>query len=241
MTTSASALPIRRIVFGVRYEPQWKVGDKLGEVIDLVLRRSGGVFGAERFPLSDSGSDRHRLWNPETRDEMVITVTDAVLNVGIRGPEYLNAVVEEAGSYERHVLDHLRDVCRVGKVVRYGLLAEFEECGAELEETPGTRYLSKDFARVRDFAMRFSYRLPTPQGHFRKGVNDFRNAIYTVMQDGDEKVRISLDYQEYFDPFLDSQEWKSGSYVTFVDAAVDFHTSQFAGWVGKIRRKPQAA
>ena len=47
-----SVLPITRVVFGVRYERQYRVRDTIGALIDAVLRSPGTPFGPEAFPIS---------------------------------------------------------------------------------------------------------------------------------------------------------------------------------------------
>jgi hypothetical protein len=57
---------IQQLAFGVRYEPQYRVMDRIGTVIDEILRADGTPFGPETFPMTTATPQQYRLLEPET-------------------------------------------------------------------------------------------------------------------------------------------------------------------------------
>ena len=235
-----SALPIRKVALGVRYEPQYRIRDSIGALVDAILRTAGTPFGPDVFPVSEAGAHTHRLVNPDNDNTLTITQSDAVLDFTVSTTD-LDHVTELAANYDRFVLQPLRKLCGVHRICRFGLLMRFDEKGSHLLQPPISRYSDQDLPTPRDLAIRFSYRLPTNEGYFRKHVNDFRNIIYTLLQEDEGQVSISLDCQEYFSPSLDVEDWEKRSFSVFAQQAIFYHLGMFAGWVSKLAKIGRAA
>jgi hypothetical protein len=81
-------VPIRRLAFGVRYEPQFGLMDNMGAVIDTILRQGGTPFGPDVFPLAQNTSTEHVLINPETGDFLRIGHQDTLLSLSANSRQY---------------------------------------------------------------------------------------------------------------------------------------------------------
>ena len=239
-SSSQSSLSIKRIVFGVRYQPQWRVADHLGEVVDRILRRSDEFFNAGALPLSDSTNNQHRLWNAQTIQEVILNERDAVLNFRLASPDAttVNSIAE---AFDDEILGALRGTCKLTDIVRYGFLTEFQECGELLGILPTQRYLNDDFPNARSLNMQLSQRLATPEGHSKKGVDDFRNINYVINQDDNGAVKIALDYQRHFEPALNAKQFGERAFSEFVSQGLAYQQKSFAEWIGKLLRESEAA
>jgi hypothetical protein len=74
-----SILPINRVVFGVRYQPHYKVSDLKGSIVDEILHAKKTMFDTDVFPLSQTTEDAHLLIHPDTGDQLTISTQDIVL------------------------------------------------------------------------------------------------------------------------------------------------------------------
>jgi len=233
-------IPIEGIAFGVRYQPRYEVMDRIGTIVDRILRSRGTPFGSKTFPLIKREPGEHALWNPDTGNELRLTERDAILQMKIdsrKTPDIQNL----AEHYVTFVLDTLRDVSNLSLIVRYGVLFRLQECHASLKETPAEHFIQPDFPDTRSLSLRFTRRLPVMEALHRKGVNDYRNIIYTVKQTEEGEVTISVDYQEYFSPELGTKEWSQKPFTKFVGDGIRYFVSEFQNWLKKLTVKAEAA
>lgn len=220
-----------RIAFGVRYEPQLKLLDRLGTVMDEILRTDGTPFGGERFPLSETLPMQYRLLNPDNNSELLINSQDTILQVPL-GTRDATRVIELGEDFQEFVLEPLRKQGNVRNIARYGALLQFkEDKGTTFVNPPIAHYLSSDFPKANTLGMRFSRRLAVEEALAKKRVDDYRNAIYTVDQNESGGVRFSIDYQAYFQPFLDAGEWSDRPFSSFVTKGVEYVEGEFQRWL----------
>jgi hypothetical protein len=225
---------IQQLAFGVRYEPQLKLIDKIGEVFDEILRADGTPFGPETFPLTDANPLQHRLVNTETDSWLLINSQDTILQLLVKTRNE-SKVDEWARDFQEYVLRPLRKIGGIKNISRYGVLLHFkEEKATSLKNPPVKRYFSPEFPNVNSLAMRFSRRLPVEEALGKKRVDDFRNAIYSVEQSESGQVLVSIDYQEYFQPMLDAGEWDDRPFPAFVDRGTDYVGGEFQRWFEKF-------
>ncbi len=236
----ALPVPIERVSFGIRFGPRYGVGDVAGAIIDQILRGEGTPFGPEVFPETQLLPQEQRLTNPDTSELLVVSERDLLLSkiVKTRGVDEVSHLSRQ---FVRHVVEPAKALGQVTDVLRYGMLFHFAECSELLARPLAQHFLAEDCPEARDLGLRFSRRLPTDEAHFRKNVRDYKNLIYSLQQDEKGTSRISLDYQEYFDPPLDSVDWKKKPFENFAAAGVVFIERPFAEWVQKLLSKDKAA
>lgn len=234
-----SSVPIKSVVLGVRYEPQYRVRDVMGTLVDTILHAAASPFNPKVFPLSETGPIAQELLNPETGNSIKINQSDTLLEFALPTTE-LRKISTLGKEFQNFILGPLHKLCGVSRIVRYGLMTRFDEKGTQILQRPTVRYGDPDLPKSRDFVVRFSHRLPTNEGYFRKNVSDFRNVIYT-MQENEGQISLSLDYQEYFTPMLEASEWGTHPFPSFVDDSIHYQKTTFAQWVKKLRNVGQAA
>jgi hypothetical protein len=233
-------VPVARVALGVRYEVRWSVADRLGAIVDRILRQGGTPFTPEMFPRTIREESSQTILNPETQDSLRITQQDTILDQHLDTRD-LTAVTDLGEQFDRYVLTPLREVADVRDIIRYGMLFRLAECQASLGESPVQRFLGNDFENVRALTMRFERRLPAMEAFVRKGVNDFRNVFYVLDQAADGEVNLAMDYQHYFAPPLGADEWNKRPFSSFVGHGVDFARNEFMRWFEKFAAKHEAA
>jgi hypothetical protein len=235
----ALAIPIERMSFGVRFGPRYIVGDSAGEIIDQVLRANDTPFGPNVFSQSQVLPTMFRLSNPETPDQLVVSERDVMLSkvVQTRG---MDEVLLLAKNFGKYIIEPVKE-SGARDVVRYGMVFHLAECSTQLAQPLPKHYLKDECPEARDLLVRFSKRLPTDEAHWRKGVRDYRNLIYTLQQDDEGAAAITLDYQEYFDPPLDGEDWKKKPFEKFAEGGVALADRSFAEWLEKLLLKDRAA
>ena len=239
-TTVLVPIPIEGVAFGVRYQPRYEVMDRVGAIVDRILRSGGTPFGSSTFPLIRREPGEHILWNPDTGNKLRLSESDAILQMKI-GSRKTSDIETLAGQYTVFVLDTLRDVSHLSSILRYGILFRLQECRASLKETPTERFIRPDFHDARSLSLRFTRRLPVMEALARKNVNDYRNIIYTMKQTEEGEVTISVDYQEYFSPELDAKEYSQKPFTKFVGHGIGYFLDEFQNWLMKLTKKAEAA
>jgi hypothetical protein len=235
-----SPVAIARMAFGVRYEPQFKVFDYLGELIDAILRANGTPFGPEVFPQTQTDGNERILVNPEKGHILRLNQQDTTLlwNIETRS---LDDVLSLATDFHNYVLAPLRRDSGVSNILRYGMMFGLKQLTA-LKNPPLARYLANDFSAssLTSLAMRFTRRLPSHEAMFRKHVDDFRNVIYVVEESEKGEVQTSVDYQEHFKPMLDEGDWNKRPFPTFAGQGLDYFESDVLKWLKSFSEVPAA-
>jgi hypothetical protein len=239
--TQLAPAEIQQLAFGVRYNTQFKLLDRIGAVIEEILQADGTPFGPERFTLSDSAIYQYRLMNKEGDNSLTINTQDTILQLPMKTKNE-SQVDEWASDFQEYVLGPLRKIGGVRNIVRYGVLLRFKEEEANsFENPPIKRYLSAEFPSANSLAMHFSRRLAMDEALVKKRVNDFRNAIYSVVQVESGDVQVSIDYQQYFQPALDAREWDDRPFTEFVREGTRYVHGEFHKWFQKFTAVSEVA
>ena len=233
-------MPISRVTFGMRFEPQWKVFDYAGGILDTILRSDGTPFGPDVFSQTNTGLNERMLLSPEKQHILRLNQQDAILiwNVDTRS---LDEVVTLARQFDEFVLTPLRIDVGLGMIYRYGMVLGLKQMTG-VKNPPLNRYLAHDFTEssLTTLAMRFSRRLPALEAMWRKNVEDYRQVIYQVEESEKGEVQIAVDYQEYFKPLLDSSDWAKHSFTTFAEQGGVYFEQEASKWLKSFTEAPAA-
>jgi len=229
-------IDIARVAFGLRSRPSWKVGDRIGEILDRVL--DSERFSREIFPITRIEGTARTLHNapagvpPEAADFLSLSESDCILSMEIKSRD-LSKIRNLAGNFDRVVIQAMLDA-GLTKVHRYGFLIDLEIVRDKLAVSPIEKYLGSQESGVRSMDLRFTSRLATEEGISKQRVSDYRNLIYLISQ-SEAGVAFSVDYQEYFDPMLDKGEVERKSFARFVDSGLNYFNTRFADWLKDFR------
>ncbi len=233
-------LPIDKISFGIRFGPSYKIGDNIGSIVDAILRGKGTSFGPKVFPMSQARHHGHRLLNPETADQLIISERELILIKGLK-TRGIDEVVHLSRQFVQNIVSPVKNLGKIRDIHRYGMLFELAECATQLEQSLTKRYLAAECPNARSLTLQFNHRLSTDEAHFRKGVDDYKNILYILQQDEDGASRISIDYQEYFQPALDPEDWKKKSFENFSEAGASYFVRSVSKWLKGLLSQNEAA
>ena len=120
-----SPTPITRLSFGVRYEPQYTLRDRMGSVVDAILRTDGTPFGPDKFPLSTADANDQVLLDPEVGNILRMTQQDTILQLPL-DTRNLDLIYQFGEDFDRYVLRPLREISKLSSIVRYGVLLNLD-------------------------------------------------------------------------------------------------------------------
>lgn len=235
-----SPINVKRVAFGVRFQPHFEIIDHAGLIVDRILRSDGSPFGPSFFPISERDPGEHRLLNPKTMDQLRLNQSDVILEMEVDTRK--TSDIETLGKhFSMFILESLRKVVNLSGIVRYGVLFRLEECHSALKQTPVEHFLRQEFLDAGSLSLRFTKRLPVLEALAKKGVDDYRNVIYTIKQTEEGEVTIWVDYQEIFKPELDARELSQKPYESFVPRGIEYLLGDFQNWLSKLFKNQEAA
>jgi hypothetical protein len=241
----ASLLSITKVSFGIRFGPTY--GFLVGDVMDEVLGADGTPFGPDFFPMTQATTYLHKMSNNETGNNLSVSPTDILLIWNLppaserEEASDTKQVARMAEQFERFIAAPARDIGGARGVIRFGCLFELKECSAELARPLTKHYILDEVDGVRDMVMRFTRRIATEEGFLHKGVSNYKNIIHTLTQGDDGLSFINMDYQQIFEPALDTARWKKEGFAAFVDEGIGYLEGAFAKWLKGLLRATKAA
>jgi hypothetical protein len=231
---------ITQVALGLRYQSHHRVSDLSGTVIDRVLKTKGTPFGSQLFPVAQKQIYEHYLGNPDTEALLRLAPQDTLLRLPMDTQD-IGIVQKAAEDFQLFVLNPLVEITELENILRFGFLLQLDCKSDDLVNPPIKSYVPKEFPDANSLSMRFTKRLKTEDGLFKKRISDYRYVIYTIEESEQGLVRLSLDYQHYFIPALDSQDWKSKPFTDFVNQGLLHFQKEFTPWLRKYGRLKEAA
>lgn len=235
-----SPLEIGTVAYGVRFTPMFGMMDKAGSIIDKLLRGNGTPYGPKKFPSVRSNEVERALVNDEAKEYLRFTERDIILELQVKTRK-LNTIFEQAVLFEKYALKPIKSIIGLDKILRFGVLFKLSECNSQLAKTPIQHFLAPDFETANSLSLSFAKRLPVLEAQVKKGVNDYRNAIYNAQQSEKGEVTLNIDYQKYFDPPLESSEFKEKPFPDFVLHGIEYFTKDYMSWLNTMLNKTEVA
>lgn len=212
-----------QVAVGIRYEPQHRIADHVGMIIDKILHSHDSPFDPKFFPLTTAELNGRTLHNNETKDFFVVSHTDLI--VMVNSLITFGSVEKLAEAFYNFGFQNLQSVAKVENVVRYGCLCGYVTSIHDLKKQVTSLFLS-EFGQISDFTIRFAKRFPVEEAYIKKGVSDYHRMIFSINQDLNGKINISLDFQRIFEPPLQSSSFEKYSITQFVTDAL-FHIKKY--------------
>lgn len=83
---------------------------------------------------------------------------------------------------------------------------------------------------VNDIDLKFSRKFPVPESLTKKNIYDYDNVIFNIIKRADkDELYISVDYQKYFEPFLQSSV--GINFQDFAKKANEFNSKNYLNWL----------
>jgi hypothetical protein len=218
---------ISTLTFGIRYSKSFRIPDIGGEIVDRFLYTKESPFDTDYFPQVTEFRDGGRLLlNKKTERFIRFNVSDIVFGMQ----------VDTFDGAFRHVTEDILPFLKtdyfgkykIGLIQRVGIILSHK-----LEPSPATQTIvsaltHKNITEANNFQIQFSQKLPVTTAQFKKGVNDYRNTIYTFLLD-EQGFIADLDYQHYFAP--DIEDIRDASPETIFQEAKAYTEKKFHPWL----------
>ncbi len=218
------------VVYGVRYRANFAIEDQLGKIVDQILYSRDSFFGPEMFPLVQNGVNEKVLINEETQDKLIINNSTVVLEVNLTEDFTTEDIPEISKRFNEQIIGGVLRDFRVTEINRIGLVCRYLFQMEELADSFINKTIGATLEGINDINLRFSKKLPLPEALALRDINDYLNVIFNIIKRADRKeLFVSIDFQHYFDPFLESSS--QIHFMEFIDTANAFNTQRFLDWL----------
>jgi hypothetical protein len=220
------------IALGVRFRANFSIEDQFGKIADTILYSDGAFFEPNVFPRATSSASSRILFNEVTNDRLHIDNSNIILEINF-GDDLkfkkgdLETILEH---FDKQIIKgvmrefSIKEIKRIGYIRRY--LFEIEK----LANSFVNKTVGSTLGGVNDINLKFSKRFPVQEALVKKDVNDFDNAIFTVIKKADLKeIFMAVDYQSFFDPYLPASN--QIKFEPFIKKANGFNSKNYQIWL----------
>lgn len=218
------------IVIGIRFRANFSIEDQIGQMVDHLLYSKNAFFNPNIFPKVRSGVGTKILCNETTGDSLRIDNSNVILEVTYGGTFNPGDTTTLQQQFNAEVINGIMRIFKIKEIVRVGHVKRYVFRIEHLAKRFVDKTIGQTLGGINDINLSFSKRLPVVGALVKEGVNDYDNAIFNVIKKADvNEIFMSIDYQRYFEPFLESS-----SHVPFDDFiahAAGFTQKQYLPWL----------
>lgn len=218
------------IIFGVRYRANFSIEDRLGQIVDQILYTKNSYFNQNVFPKVLGGVGQKSMINEETGDRLTLDNSNVILEVVFGGSFKISDYKDVISHFHTEIINGVMKRFAIKEIVRIGYVKRYIFNIEDLAKKFVDKTIGRTLEGVNDIKLSFSKKLPLELAFVKKDVNDYDNAIFTVIKRADAKdIFMSLDYQRYFDPFLSSAT--EIEYEPFIENAEYYNNRKYLAWL----------
>jgi hypothetical protein len=195
------------------------------------------------FPIVFNTTAETRLEDEKTGDSFIINSTDVILTCNLDNPIVnpdskfspkikLDTLDELNKNYEIEIINGIMKDFKFNRIRRIGYVNRYIFNIADLADKFTKKTVGDTIGGINDINLRFSKKYPTPKAIAKKSVNDYHNLIFSVIKKADkDEIFISVDYQAYFDPALESI--RDMNFLDFITSMEKYNLDTFLQWLNK--------
>jgi len=219
---------------GIRHGPNFSIEDHSGEIVDKILFSKGTSFGPDVFPKCLHRANGKILADSEEESEnkFIISASDIVLDISFGQKfrsEDFKTLLEK---FNVQIVEEVMTEFHIRRILRVGIVRKYEFHAPELVNTFVKRTIGETVDEVNDIALRFSKKMPIEKALIKHGTNDYKNAIFSILQQPEsDEISVLLDFQRYFDPSL--PQGSMMEFPKFVQESISFNKDVFLSWLNK--------
>lgn len=220
------------VCIGIRYRANFSIGDTLGAIVDKILYDKKAFFGPTIFPMVRNNSAGKILFNDSNNDKLTLNNSNIVLDLYFDGSfkmEDYDTIIEK---FNETIIEGIMKHYKITEINRVGIIKRYLFAVEDLADSFLSKTIGQTIDGINDINLRFSKKFPTPEALIQKEIYDYNNAIFNIIKHADKKeLFMSIDYQKYFDPFLNSAtEMKFSEFSKAVD---NFTDNNYLAWINK--------
>lgn len=223
---------LKGIVIGIRFRANFAIEDKLGSIVDHILYTKDSYFNSEMFPAVLSDGGQKRLINETNKNYLSINNSNIVLEVNFEEQKDIDNIPEINNRFNQDIINGIAKEFKITQINRVGYIKKYLFDIKKLAETFIKKTVGSTLDGVNDINLRFSKKYPIEEALASKDINDYYNTIYGIIKKANrDEIFISVDYQRYYDPFLESSS--KVNFPEFLDKAERYNSKHYLEWLNK--------
>lgn len=192
---------IKWLTLGIKFNRSFRMTDVTGEIVDDILTNARSPFNEKIFPKIETSKWEKVLHNEDTGEYLRVNTDDLILSVRVDKDfdikfEWLKETVL---SYFK---EHLFHKYKIKNIRRFGVVFLHEIVPNEKLRTSVGALTNGTIIDPSQITVSFSKKDVAVEGLLKKGVNDYKNHIYSLQEEG-KSVNATLDCQYYYDPIIE--------------------------------------
>ena len=218
------------IVLGIRFRANFSIEDQLGQIVDQILYSKDSYFNPKIFPIVKSGVGQKVLSNDSTGDQLTIDNSNIILEAIFGESFTVSQHKEVLQHFEADIIKKVMKKFAIKEMVRIGYIKRYVFKVENLASKFVDKTIGGTLDGINDISLSFSKKIPVTEALVKKDVNDYDNAIFTIIKKADlSEIFMSVDYQRYFDPFLPTAT--EIPFDQFIDQAELFNNNKYLPWL----------
>jgi hypothetical protein len=215
------------IVIGIRFRANFSIEDNIGKIVDQILYAKNSFFSPDLFPYVQAKTGERILYNEKNNDFLQINNSNVILEINSIKEKDIGELLN---NFEKQIIldvmknNKITQINRVGYVSRY--LFKIEDLANKfLIKTVGEM-----IEGITEINLSFSKKYPIEEALIKEAINDYYNANYNIIKRSKkDELFISLDYQRYYEPFLESPT--QIEFPAFLDNVARYNHKLFLDWL----------
>lgn len=220
------------IVIGLRFRPNFAMQDRFGTILENILHDKKSFFNPTVFPKVRNEINKRILFNPETESYLSIDNENIILDFNVIDNPDKEIVDTICNAFDDQIIHNILKEYSIQGINRIGYIKRYEFESQELSSNFIERTIGLTLDGVNDIQMRFSKKMPDQQAILNENINDYSNAIYTVIKKSDNNIlTVALDFQKYFIPPVD--KYSQIEFDKFRVTAENYNNKNLLEWVNR--------
>lgn len=224
------------IAIGIRFRANFTIEDQLGNIVDKILYSKNSYFNPQMFPMVLSRVNEKILTKEETGDTLRINTSNIILELNYSDKIKPSDIDEINKRFNSDIVDGIMKDYRVTQINRIGYIKKYLFDIKDFSKLFLDRTIGNTFPGINDINLRFSKKYSEIEALAVKDINDYYNVIFNIIKTIDkEELYISVDYQKFFDPFLESPSQMK--FLKFVERIEKFNSHDYTNWLNEYYGK----
>jgi hypothetical protein len=221
---------LNSIVIGIRFRPNFAMQDKYGTILENILHDKKSYFNPNVFPKVRNEIDKRILFNPETNSYLSIDNENIILDFNVVDNPDKEIVDTICNAFDDQIIHNILKEYSILGINRIGYIKRYDFESKDLSSNFINKTIGGTLDGVNDIHLRFSKKIPDQNAIIKEDINDYHNAIYTVIKKSDEDIlTVILDYQKYFIPPVD--RYSQIEFDKFRTTAENYNNKNLLDWV----------
>lgn len=222
---------VTKIILGIRYAKTFRIPDIDGQISDDILYGDKTPFGPDYFPQTTESANGDRLLFKKDSDNNLdnflrINTDDLIFSTKVEN--FDSSFDTMLSRYLPFLIDNVFCKYNIKKIRRVGIIFSHE-----LPTTTKLDQIVKDFSKNKvtnpnSVRLNFTEKLAVTESQYKKGVDDFKNTIYSIAKT-DDALFADLDYQHHFSP--DIEDIRDAGVDKIAKEAKSFLVNNFHSWL----------